>query len=80
MDSLKLQMKPCVDPSEQLHKPRDIPQACTHLLLLEVIYNSKLLIYSLQNVGDIGAGGQHACEVARALGMKKVFIHRFEIT
>lgn len=24
-----------------------------------------------------GAGGQHACAIARALGMKTVFIHRF---
>ncbi|GJQ08613.1 hypothetical protein GpartN1_g404.t1 [Galdieria partita] len=24
-----------------------------------------------------GAGGQHACAVARALGMKRVFVHRF---
>lgn len=24
-----------------------------------------------------GAGGQHACAIARALGMRKIFIHRF---
>lgn len=23
-----------------------------------------------------GAGGQHACAIARALGMKKVFVHK----
>lgn len=24
-----------------------------------------------------GAGGQHACAIARMLGMRRVFIHRF---
>lgn len=24
-----------------------------------------------------GAGGQHACAIARALGMKEIFVHRY---
>lgn len=24
-----------------------------------------------------GAGGQHACSIARSLGMKKVYIHKY---
>lgn len=24
-----------------------------------------------------GAGGQHACAIARSLGMSKVFVHRY---
>lgn len=27
-----------------------------------------------------GAGGQHACAIARTLGMKTVYIHKYDLT
>lgn len=26
-----------------------------------------------------GAGGQHACAIARSLGMSQVYVHRYEL-
>ena len=77
MASSRWPTSPCADPFATLPKPKAMTRS-EHAVLfvrLRLTFSNSQSEHILSCFG--GAGGQHACAIARALGMKTIFIHRF---